>query len=97
MYDNEFKLEAVRMVLEKGHGVRETARLLGISRATLAGWVREFREHGEAEAFPGSGHKHIADEEIIKLKRKIRDLEEENAILKKAAHIFARDLKKDTK
>jgi transposase-like protein len=31
LYDREFKLEAVRMVLEKGNGARETARLLGIS------------------------------------------------------------------
>jgi transposase-like protein len=43
LYDRKFKLEAVRMVLEKGNGVRETARLLGISRATLAGWMRELK------------------------------------------------------
>jgi len=36
------------MVLEKGHGVRETARLLGISRTTLVGCVKEVREHEEA-------------------------------------------------
>ncbi len=97
MYDRGYKLEAVKMVLENGQGVRETARLLGISRATLAGWMREIREHEEAESFPGRGHRHSADEEVAKLKSKIRDLEEENEILKKVAHIFARDLKKDTK
>lgn len=97
LYDREYKLEAVKMVLEKGHGVRETARLLGISRTTLAGWVKEVREHEEADSFPGSGHRHSMDEEIASLKRRVRDLEEENEILKKAAHIFARDLKKDTK
>jgi transposase-like protein len=43
------------MVLEKGQGVRETARKLGISRATLAGWMREIGEH--EEAFPGSGNR----------------------------------------
>jgi transposase len=96
LYDREFKLEAVRMVLEKGNGVRETARLLGISRATLAGWIRELREHEEVEAFPSSGHRHSTDEEVAKLKSRIRDLEEENDILKKVAHIFSRDLKKNT-
>jgi transposase-like protein len=43
LYDKKFKLEAVRMVLEKDNGVRETARLLEISRATLAGWMRELK------------------------------------------------------
>jgi transposase-like protein len=36
LYDREFKIEAVKMVFEKGYGVRETAQLLGISRGTLA-------------------------------------------------------------
>lgn len=38
MYDREFKLQ-----FEKGYGVRETVKFLGISRATLAGWIRELR------------------------------------------------------
>jgi transposase len=77
LYDRGYKLEAVKMVLENGQGVRETARLLGISRATLAGWMREFREHEEAESFPGSGYRHSTDEEVAGLKSKIRDLEED--------------------
>jgi transposase-like protein len=45
LYDREFKIEAVKMVLEKGQGARKTAaRKLGISRATLAGWMREIGE-----------------------------------------------------
>jgi transposase-like protein len=44
LYDREFKIEAVKMVLEKGQVIRENARKLGISRATLAGWMREIGE-----------------------------------------------------
>jgi transposase len=96
LYDREFKVEAAKMVLEKGQGVRETSRKLGISRTTLAGWMRESREYEEDEAFPGRGHRHNTDEEIAKLNRRIRDLEEENAILKKVTHIFSRDTKKNS-
>ena len=47
----------------------------------------------QADAFPDSGKLRPEDEEIRKLKRRIADLEEENAILKKATAIFARHQK----
>jgi transposase len=97
VYDREFKLEVVRMVQEKGYSIREAAELLGVSKSTLGQWLSEFKEHGQSDSFPGTGRRHSADHEIFELKRRVRDLEEENAILKKAAHIFARGLKKDSK
>ena len=85
MYDRGYKLEAVKMLLEKGQGVRETARLLGISRATLAGWIRElrgalrrlrlFRQRSQTQY--GRRGRQVKEQEY--------DLEEENEILKKAA------------
>lgn len=67
------------MVLEKGHGVRETARLLGISRTTLVGCVKEVREHEEADSFPGSGHRHRMDKEIARLRRRGRRVNTTNS------------------
>lgn len=88
MYDREFKLEAVRMVHEKGYSIREAAELLGVSKGTMGQWLSEFKEHGQSDAFPGTGRRHSAEHEIFELKRRVRDLEEENAILNKAARIY---------
>jgi transposase len=87
-YDKEFKIEAVRLVVEKGRSALSVAADLGINVKTLYGWIRQYSQH-QADAFPGSGKLRPEDEELRKLKRRIADLEEENAILKKAAAIFA--------
>jgi ABC-type molybdenum transport system ATPase subunit/photorepair protein PhrA len=42
-------------------------------------------------AFPGKGNRHAVDDEIWKQRKRIKELEEENAILKKAMSIFAKD------
>jgi transposase len=59
---------------------------------TISRWIAETASHG-ADAFPGKGRLRPEDEELRQLKRKVADLEEENAILKKAAAIFAKHQK----
>ncbi|MGE7917307.1 IS3 family transposase [Lysinibacillus xylanilyticus] len=81
-YDKEFKLEAVQLV-ESGKKVAEVARELDLAEQTLHNWVKKFSKDGEA-AFVGSGNLKPEDKENKELEKRIRDLEEENAILKKA-------------
>lgn len=90
-YDKEFKLEAVQLV-ESGKRVAEVARELDLAEQTLHNWVRKFGKDGEA-AFVGSGNLKPEDKANKELQKRIRDLEEENAILKKAMSIFAKDQK----
>lgn len=80
-YDKEFKLEAVQLV-ESGKRVAEVARELDLAEQTLHNWVKKFSKDGEA-AFIGSGNLKPQDKENKELQKRIRDLEEENAILKK--------------
>jgi len=87
-HNKEFKVEAVRLVIEKGLSVNDVARDLGINIKTLYRWLGEFIKHKD-DAFPGSGKLRDEDAELRKLKRRIADLEEENAILKKARAFFA--------
>lgn len=87
-YNKEFKLEAVKLVVEKGRSVPSVALDLGIHEKTLYKWVSDYKKDSE-NAFPGSGRLKPQDELIRQLKRRVADLEEENAILKKAAAIFA--------
>lgn len=91
-FDKEYKIMAVKRVQESGKAVTEVARELDVSPSTLHGWITKLCKHGE-DAFPGNGNLHSTDEEMLKLRREIQDLKEENAILKKAAAYFAKNQK----
>ena len=41
-YTHEFKLDAVRLVVEQGRGVTEAAQSLGIDRSLLQCWKKKF-------------------------------------------------------
>ncbi|MBP1762979.1 MAG: transposase family protein [Firmicutes bacterium] len=88
-FDKKFKEEAVRLVQDGGQTVSDVANALGIHANTLYKWINQYNKHKE-KAFPGSGHLLQEDDEVKKLKKTVAELREENAILKKAAAIFAR-------
>lgn len=91
-YDKEFKISAVRMVKEEGKRVAEVARNLDLAEQTLHNWVKRYSEDKE-NSFVGSGNLKPEDKAMRELQKKVRDLEEENAILKKAMGIFAKNQK----
>lgn len=91
-YSKEFKLEAVKLVLEKGLSRSRAAQDLGVSVSALALWVRQFSENG-THSFPGSGKLLPRDEEIRRLEQELRRAEMERDILKKALVYFS-DLEK---
>lgn len=89
-FDREFKLEAVRLIVDGGHKVSEVARNLGISQNTLSTWKRQFLEDSR-NAFPGKGRLKPFEEENRLLRRKLKVAEEERDILKKALAIFSQE------
>jgi len=92
----EYKKEIIKLVTEQKKGCTEVARSIGVSDTTIREWVKKYSEYGK-DAFPGKGNLRPDDKEVRDLKNKIRDLEMENEILKKAMHIFSRDVKISTK
>lgn len=84
-YTAEFKREAVRLAQERGNR-SAVARELDLHVSLIRRWAQEFEDNGE-QAFPGQGHP--KDEEAARLRRELRRVEEENAILKKAVGIFS--------
>lgn len=87
-YTPEFKDEAVRQIVERGHSVAEVSERLGVSAHSLYKWVNALK--------PSEDEKHYteltaAKSEILKLKAELRRTEEERDILKKAARYFAKD------
>ncbi|WP_259458015.1 IS3 family transposase [Salipaludibacillus neizhouensis] len=82
-YDKKFKVQAVRMVKEDEKRIAEVARELDLAEQTLHNWIKKY-EIGNEAAFVGSGNVSAEDKAERDFKKRIRDLEEENAILKKA-------------
>ena len=80
-YTAEFKAEAVKQVIERGHGVVEVASRLGVSDKSLYLWVRQAKERQGA----GSGEAASLKGEIARLKAELKRTSEECDILKKAA------------
>jgi transposase len=66
------------------------AKDIDVSVTTVRRWIKEYGTKGDL-AFPGKGNLHPADEETRRMKKRIKDLEEKNAILKEAMAIFAKD------
>ena len=89
-YDNEFKREAVRLVVEEGRKASEVERNLGITPTLVSRWIREMSEDHEY-AFPGKGRLKAPDDEMRKLQRENERLRRERDILKKAVAIFSKD------
>lgn len=89
-YPREFKVEAVKLVTEKGHSVAEAARSLDISETLLRSWKKEFEKDSE-QAFPGNGNRTALDQQLHDLKMENKRLLAERDILKKALACFARE------
>lgn len=91
-YDKEFKLHAVKQVLELNKTATQVARELDISNQVLSKWIQKYKED-QSEPFVGSGNLRADDKAMKDLEKQLRDLKEENEILKKAMSIFAKDLR----
>ena len=84
-YTEEFKVEAVNQVLDRGHSVAEVAQRLGVSQHSLYQWIRQ-RRRPEAEP---QGQVSQSDQ-VRRLKAELKRVTEERDILKKAAAYFAK-------
>ncbi|MCB1113070.1 MAG: transposase, partial [Chlamydiia bacterium] len=72
-YDQEFKVNAVKLYRESGKSVGKIAQDLGIPLTTLNQWVKQFKEHGEA-SFVGSGALKPCNEELFRLRKELADV-----------------------
>ena len=89
-FSREFKLEAVRLVRERGVSVMQASRDLDVGESILRRWIKELTSD-PGHAFPGQGQLKPEQQEIDQLRREVAKLKAERDILKKAAAYFARD------
>jgi len=88
-FTNEFKDEAVKLVLEQGYGISEAARNLGIHANLLGRWKREHEDGGKRGSDTGGTVAMKA--ELNRLRKENKRLKMEREILKKAATFFAKE------
>lgn len=88
-FGREFKVEAVRLIKERGVAVAQAARDLDVHENVLRKWVKELSAD-PAQAFPGAGQMKPDQLELDRLRREVSKLKAERDILKKAAAYFAR-------
>jgi transposase len=91
-FSREFKLEAVRLVRDRGMTVRQAAADLGLHENVLRRWVKDFAADAK-QAFPGRGRMRPDDAEVTRLRRELAKAQTERDILKKALAYFAKEPK----
>src|SRR5215210_1069359 len=83
-FTREFKLEAVRLIRERGVSYTQAAEDLGVHQSQLRDWVKKSAEDPQ-HAFPGQGQMKPEQLEIARLKREVTKLKAERDILKRMA------------
>ena len=82
-FTREFKLEAVRLIKDRGVSYVRASEDLGVHTSQLRDWVKKLSDDPE-HAFPGNGQMKPEQLEIARLRREVIKLKAERDILKKA-------------
>ena len=86
-FDDDFKTQAVRLVLDEGKSVGRVARDLDLTETALREWVKR----AQADRTQGrTGLTTSEREELARLRKENRELRTDREILKKAAAFFAK-------
>jgi transposase len=91
-YTEEFKVEAVHQVTDRGYKIGEVSDRLGVTSKSLRDWITKYGD-------TGSQHQMISgqQDELRRLKSELRRVTEERDILKEAAAFFASESRKSTR
>jgi len=84
-YPEEFKIEAVKQITERGHKVAEVSTRIGVSQHSLYKWMKLYGQPPEQRQAQTS-----QAEELRRLKAELKRVTEERDILKKATAYFAK-------
>ena len=87
-FTEEFKIDAISQITERGYSVRDVSQRLGVSTHSLYAWMKRY-------SVPPGGNAKKDDHsaEIMRLKQELVRVTEERDILKKATVYFAKDAK----
>lgn len=91
-YPEEFKIEAVKQVTDRGYKIAVVAKRLGVTVKSMHNWIKRYDDQSTT-------HQEISEQqkEIRKLKAELKRVTEERNILKEAAVYFASESKQNTR
>lgn len=91
-YSEEFKIEAVGQVTQRGYSVLEVSSRLGVTSKSLYDWIKKYGDQDTT-------HRELSAQqaEVRRLKAELRRVTEERDILKEAAVYFAGESRKGTR
>src|ERR1700756_1012627 len=87
-FTREFKLEAVRLIKDRGVSYVQASQDLNVHPSQLRDWVKKFADDPQ-HPFPGHGQMKPEQLEIVRLKREVAKLKAERDILKNARRSFS--------
>jgi transposase len=89
-YTPEFKFEAAQLIVKDGYSVRQAAEAINVSKSSIDKWARDLRKEQNGQSFSGSPL--TPDQREIKdLKKRLKRVEMEKDILKKATALLMSD------
>ena len=86
-YSKEFKKEAVQLLRSSGRSIPQLAKELGVSDGSLRNWLKQ----ADIDEGITDGLTSQERQELKRLRREVKILQQEKEILKKAAAFFARE------
>ena len=89
-YSPQFRLEAAQLVVEQGYTIKQACESMGVKKSTLENWVRQLRRERQGDT-PKSAALTAEQRKIQELGKKIRQIEMEKDILKKATALLMSD------
>jgi transposase len=87
-YSEQFREEAVKMVIEQSRPIAQVARELSVKEGTLGNWVNLYRRKHAGEEPPLTVNERAR---LRELEKEVRELRMEAEFLKKASAYFARE------
>jgi len=91
VYTDTFKLQAVKLVIEKSLSLAEASKQMEIPKSTLVDWVKRAQLKGEESLRTQGNSISDLEAEVSKLKRDLSRMTMERDILKKATAYFAKE------
>ena len=88
-YTQEFKDEAVKLIIQQGYSYAEAGRNLGVNPNLLSKWKRGIEGSSSNDLLPGNAV--AIQSELKRLRKENKRLRMEREILKKAAAFFAKE------
>lgn len=86
LYEEEFKKQIVALY-NNGKSLADLNREYGIAKSTIKVWVERYNDSG---SFNVNDNRSEEEKELIRLRKKVKQLEMENDILKQAALILGK-------